>query len=317
MAVTNAPLKVITWNVYEGASLLPLISRNENVLRRRTVRVFRQFLATNFNARATSMAKIFQRLQPDIIGLQEMSIWSLTPPPGSRAPSVTYNFLTILQEKLRAAGLNYRVVARNNNFSGVMLGATGYTYGLSDFDVILARSNFSGTFSNIQQRNFTVNSTFLVGGRPFPLTLGWSSADVTFAGGTFRVVNTHFPPFSPLVRAANTTELLRGPLNTSLPTLLMGYFNVNANNNTLNYRRFINAGFTDAWTANRRIPGNDCCHDTDLLNVSPRLTRRDTLFLYRNGFTSNRVFRLGVLQRSRTPGALWPSRFAGLYATFQ
>ncbi|SFT05252.1 endonuclease/exonuclease/phosphatase family protein [Marininema halotolerans] len=317
MAITNRPLKVITWNVYEGAALLPLITRNQNAVRQRTVRVFRQFLATDFNARATSMSKIFQRLQPDIIGLQEMSIWTLTPPPGSRAPSVTYNFLTILQEKLRAAGLNYRVVARNNNYSDTLPGATGYTYGLSDFDVILARSDFSGTFSSIQQRNFNVNDTYIVGGRPFSLVLGWSSVNVTFAGGTFRIVNTHLPPIDPRIRTANTTELLRGPLNTSLPTLLMGFFNLNANNNTLNYRRFINAGFTDAWTANRRIPGNDCCRDTDLLNVSPRLTRRDALFLYRNGFTSNRIFRLGVSQRSRTPGALWPSRYAGLYATFQ
>ncbi|SFT05267.1 endonuclease/exonuclease/phosphatase family protein [Marininema halotolerans] len=317
MAVINGNLKVVTWNVYEGASLLPLVTRNPNVLLRRTVRVFRQFLATDFNARATAMATILQRVQPDIIGLQGMSIWTLTPPPGSRAPSVTYNFFTILQQKLQALGLNYNIIARNTNYSDTLPGATGYTYGLSDFNVIFARSGFTGRLSNIQERNFKVNNVYQVGGRPFPVVLGWSSVDITYRGSTFRVVNTHLPPFAPIVRTANTTELLQEPLNTNLPTILMGFFNINANNNPLNYRRYVNAGFTDAWTANRRTPGNTCCNNYDLLNVSSQLTRRDAFFFYRNGFTSNRIFRLGVLQRSRTPGALWPSRFAGLYATFQ
>lgn len=87
--------------------------------------------------------------------------------------------------------------------------------------------------------------------------------------------------------------------NTSLPVVMVGDFNSNANgepdlpDNTPTYSALIDAGFEDAWTVlNPGVTGNTCCQAPDLSNPTSDLSERIDLVLTRAGM-GELVLRVG------------------------
>lgn len=302
-------LSIMTWNIYFGADLTPLINTTPEEVPEVVTEIFNQFEQTNFPARAKSIAKRICRAKPDIIGLHEVAVWTINSPTNLSI----IDFLDILLEDLKKLGLDYNIVAINRNFRSRLPSSTGAIIGILDRDVILSKSKSPLKFSNIQENNFETNLVVPVGGLPFTVLRGWSSVDVCLSGRKFRLVNTHLEGNSAEVRFAQANELLKGPGATDLPLIFIGDFNSDAESDeSPTYDLLIDSGFIDAWDIAGEGPGFTAFQARDLLNPISTLSERIDLILYRDGFNVKKIKRVGNQQRDRTPCGLWPSDHAGV-----
>ncbi|GGE55877.1 endonuclease/exonuclease/phosphatase family protein [Priestia taiwanensis] len=302
----------MTWNLYLGADLTPFVTATPAQIPQTVTNVFRQFLATNFPVRVEAIADQIARKRPDIIGLQEAELWQLFVP---NFPTVTYDFIELLLHALRQRGLYYELAAFNNNLSIQLPSSTGNIVGRLDRDAILIRQGVGLNIVQRQEANFQTNLTLPIAGQPITLLRGWSFLDIVKQGKTFRVINTHLEPVSPAVQVAQGNELLAGPANTTLPLILLGDLNSNANGpGTPTYGNLINAGFQDTWLAVGQGTGATAIQDADLLNAVSSLNARIDFILFKNGWQPLLADVVGDQQSDRTPTALWPSDHAGVAA---
>ncbi len=303
----------MTWNIYIGADLTPLINTTPEQLPEVVTEVFDQFKQTDFCQRSKSIAMQICLSRPDIIGLQEAALWTKQ----SRTSDCVVNFLNILLRDLKALDLDYSVVAVNRNFRDRLPSSTGDIIELLDRDVILARSELPLEFTNIQEKNFQTNLVVPVGGQPLTILRGWSSVDICLYGKKFRLVNTHLEAESEEIRFAQANELLTGPGSTDLPLVFIGDYNSNANAcEAPTYDLLIDAGFKDSWHIAGIGPGFTAVQARNLLNPISTLSERIDLILFRNRFCVKKINTVGDKQRDRTPSGLWPSDHAGVVTTF-
>lgn len=123
---------------------------------------------------------------------------------------------------------------------------------------------------------------------------GWSSIDVQVRGRAFRVINTHLedrlPPALPDVQLLQAAELLTKPANTTLPVILAGDFNSDANGNYSpgTYSFLTNQGtFTDPGSATRDLTWG---HDESLSDPAvPFVYRLDWILFRGSSFRTNKV----------------------------
>ncbi len=313
-------VKIMTWNIYFGSSLTPVVGTTPVELPQRVTEIYRQFQATNFPVRAGAIADQIAKKEPDIIGLQEVAKWQLLLPQNSKIV-VTYDFVSILLKELEKRGLHYQVLAETRDTDVTLPSSHGFNVRFLDRDVILARKHSGLKFSNIQTKNFEASLTVPIGGNLVKTLFGWSSVDVEICGKKFRLVNTHLQPGSPLipetlqVQLAQADELLNGPGATQLPLVFIGDFNSNSNGSGPSYNKLINAGFKDSWKIAGIGDGLTCCQDADVLNLISQLFVRIDLILFRGDFKVKKIDVVGEEQEDRTRTALWPSDHAGVVAT--
>lgn len=308
-------LSVMTWNIYFGASLLPLFNALPEQIPFRVTEVFRQFLATNFPMRAKAIARIIKLKNPDIIGLQEAAIWKLIPP---NSNVVEYDFIKILLCELNKLGLCYKVAILNNNFEGTLPSSSNNLVSLHDRDVILVREYSEIEIIKRQEANFVNNLVVDVGGFPITILHGWSYIDACFKGAIFRLLNTHLEVNDENIQIAQANELISGPGNTAFPLFFIGDFNANANGGNITYENLISAGFKDVWDIAGVGDGFTCCQDNDLLNAFSTLSTRIDLILVKN-FVDLDVIRVTVVgdkDSDKTKTKLWPSDHASVVAEF-
>ncbi|WP_328876017.1 endonuclease/exonuclease/phosphatase family protein [Streptomyces sp. NBC_00287] len=331
-------LRVLTRNMYLGADLRPVLGATDNAsVIAAVTRVYAQVEATNFPERAEAMADEIADSDPHLVGLQEVKLWrSQTPADFSPTPNATvveYDFLQTLLDELAARGKHYAAVATSTNSDREIPRSTPtglQDIRLTDHDVILARTDLPAkrfSVANPQQGRFDARLVIphpVLGSIAFPQ--GWAAVDATLGGRTMRVVNTHLEALSPAVQARQGAELLDGPLDTELPTVLLGDLNSAAGgvgavpgmSDTPTYANFLAAGFRDVWTeTRRRDPGFTCCQAPDLRNPTSTLSQRLDYVLFRNGFEAVRAERVGEEPADRTPSGLWPSDHAGVAAALR
>jgi hypothetical protein len=111
----------LSWNVYLGASVQPLILADSTEWPAIVEAGFQQVLQTNFAERATAIADRIDAVDPDLIGLQEVSHWLVQSPGDQSTTSPTpatetvADFLSILLSALEARGLAYDAVVVSTN----------------------------------------------------------------------------------------------------------------------------------------------------------------------------------------------------------
>jgi endonuclease/exonuclease/phosphatase family metal-dependent hydrolase len=329
-------LTVLTRNLYLGADLDRIFTaQTPQELVLAVGQVFAMVQATNFPERAKALAGEIAALDPQIVGLQEVTLWRSGPADSIplNAKTIEYDFLKILLKELAGRGKSYDAVARVQNADAEAPGLT--STGLKDFritdhEVILARTDLpKKVFSvdNIQSGNFVAtkkSSNILLG--PIPIPCGWVAVDARLQGETIRVVSTHLERSDPVTQVAQGQELLTSPLNTTLPTVLLGDLNSDANgggtlgeSDTATYgNMLVQGGFVDAWTtAGGNDGGSTWGHAENLLNPTPSLTERIDFVLTRGGITAASANRVGHELKDRTPSGLWPSDHAGVWAVLQ
>jgi endonuclease/exonuclease/phosphatase family metal-dependent hydrolase len=280
---------------------------------------------TDFPARAAAIAKEVDAARPDLIGLQEATIWRT----GSLldlgdASHVEYDFTRILVSALADRGLTYRAVAKSTNADLAFPASVDgdfKTLRMTDQDVILARVKRGARYSVIDtdhgnyEANFDLNIP-VIGDQAF--TRGWAAVDVRAGkrGRPFRFVTTHLDAFDSAVRDAQAQELLAGPASSlKVPVLVAGDFN--AIPGSALFTDMTHAGFADAWPAlHGSAPGYTGTQSDTLDNPTSQLSERiDAVFLRGSRTGVLAADTIGDTPADKTPAGLWPSDHAGVTAT--
>ncbi|MDR7236490.1 endonuclease/exonuclease/phosphatase family protein [Neobacillus drentensis] len=293
----------LTWNIYRGADISPLIDPTPAAV----TQVFRQFLATNFPVRAKAIAREIASKKPDLIGLQEAEKWVLEIPTFS---IVTYDLIEILLDALREIGLHYEVAALLENPNALSQGlhdSNGNKISFLNRNAILIRKDHGLKVINRQVSHFkTMFDGFL---------RGWCAVDVKVDGHVFRMITTHLEPLNPPTRVGQAQELIDGPANTDLPVIITG--DLNSTPNSPPYNILITNGFRDVWNAVGEGLGLTCCQGADLLNAVSSLIIRIDYILFKNGWKPKEAELVGEEQSDRTRTGLWPSDHAGVSASLR
>jgi endonuclease/exonuclease/phosphatase family metal-dependent hydrolase len=319
-------LKVMTRNLYLGADLIPLAgARDESAFEQAAAQRYQTVLANNFPKRAKALAAEIRRAKPDLVGLQEATIWrrgadGVKDGPQTPATRVVYDSTTALLKALKAAHAPYRVAVGRDWFDFEAPTALGYDVRVTQRNAILVRKGskvkirkrFSGRFAH----HFDPPT---VRGAARQLR-GWVGVDGTLAKRKFRFVDTHLEAYSPAIADQQMQELLarRGPLGSKRRrAILVGDFNSapGANPNNRGDSREASAYYSavDAGFRNPLPRRNTCCFAEDLRSTADHLDTWIDHVLVRPRI---KALRSGIVGR-RQVGGLYPSDHAGIFATLR
>ncbi|MFZ0161223.1 MAG: endonuclease/exonuclease/phosphatase family protein [Kineosporiaceae bacterium] len=323
---TPTDLKVMTRNLYLGADLTPaLVATDTASFLGAVAMIYGTAQFTDFPARAEALADEIQSGDPDLVGLQEVTVWETS---GPGVPK-TQDFLAILQDELSARGLHYAVasVSDNANIGPVPLvspcapdtpvGACLVT--LKDRDVVLVNEDTPSLYWwGARNRDYTAQQEFtppVPGAAPISFKRGWASIEASYRGERFRFVNTHLETESfPAVQEAQAAEFLAGPARSWGPVIVTGDFNSAADGSTTTTYATLTQRFRDAWWTQPGDKGLTCCQSGTLTNPASQLSTRIDLVLGRNGAYPISAKVLGATPFQAAP-PLWASDHAGVVAT--
>ena len=338
----HVPVRVMTWNVYMGAELEPLLNASsEDEVPALAADYWSSVQASDFRSRAEAIAMAVAAADPDAIALQEVMLFR-TQSPGdattdapTAARDTALDFLAILGDALTSAGLDYRVAAESDNFDiEVPMAVDGGLNDLriTDRDVILARGDHEVIHTNSDR--FSVNRTVQVGQASFVLTRGWAYADLILsrAGNTQEIVRFATTQLEsdafPDVQQAQADELLSRVwvyfFGGMFPTVVAGDLESPPDSaNTTGLQALWDAGLRDAWTLGAsEDPGFTCCHAPTLDGDAPLSRRVDYILAgFENMYgtpvppTFNSVRIVGTDAAGHTAAGRWASTHAGLFAS--
>jgi len=184
---------------------------------------FQEMLNSNIPQRAEGIATEIRRHRPDLIGLQEVTTLR-TGVYGQPADVVVVDGLQSLLRGLEKQGLHYKAIAVQTNAVVDLPALDGsgnlITAGFTDYDAVLVRTDLPVSelkVSNISMQHYSVILPFAVGGQSIPFLRGWISLQGKVRGKEYKFVTTHLETFSADIQAAQTNELIAGPLNSALP----------------------------------------------------------------------------------------------------
>ncbi len=211
---------VMTRNLYLGADLGPAISStgfaefiNANG------KILRDVDTNDFPTRAKGLASEIKAKSPDLVGLQEVSMWRTGPaglprnkptdaPETFTSTEVKYDYLDLLMGQLNKGKKRYRVVHVTTEFDFEAPAnyddnaATGDLFGgeingrLTMRDVILARTGAGVKTRNAKGANYDTFFNPLVSGIPVTVDRGWGSVQAKVRKSPwFKFVNTHLEAF--------------------------------------------------------------------------------------------------------------------------
>jgi endonuclease/exonuclease/phosphatase family metal-dependent hydrolase len=214
-----------------------------------------QINSTDIPGRAARLADEIRTSQPDLIGLQEATEWRSGT---CGSTTVLYDQLQLLLDALKARNMHYTKVAVQvfPTIEAPTLVA-GQCLSFTDRNAVLAKTELRPTgmeISNIQMQQYQHYLDLSALGLP-PIYHGFLSCDIRAGSESFRFYSTHlestyaFDPNGQL-QSAQGGELLNIVNNSTLPTVLSGDFNSNAETGpeqTPTVGMILAAGFTDVW----------------------------------------------------------------------
>jgi len=308
-------MTVMSQNLYLGASLTPALTAGSEVEFLEALNgILFEFTITDYGVRSGAIANEIAATAPDLIGLQEVAIWTLS---AQGTPILTVDFLTILQLQLAGRGLSYSEVAVSDNadIGPIPLG-DGTEVRFQDRDVILkndAGSNLVITSS--ASGRYSAQQTLGTPIGPLSFDRGWALVDGTYDGKKFRFVNTHLETEDfAAVQEAQTAEFLAGPARKGGAVIAVGDFNSAADGSTTaSYGMLTKSKFDDVWDVNPGDDGFTCCQNSDLTNDSSALVSRIDLVLTHGAARGLSAVVIGNTHFQASP-PLWPSDHAGIVA---
>jgi endonuclease/exonuclease/phosphatase (EEP) superfamily protein YafD len=278
---------------------------------------------TDFPARAKLIADEIEAARPDLVALEEASLFRTGPGLsclGQNVPATTVaiDFLAILQAELTDRHLHYDLASSIDNFDAQLCAFDGAAFldvRLTDRDAILVRRGVATR--NVLSGTFAAKALYPAAGSALPAPRGWSSVEVGSRHGWFRFAMTHLEQeLFATVQEAQARELVGILAGGPMPVILAGDFNAGPELEaiTTSYPDLLAAGYRDPWPRlQRRHPGPTCCFDEALLTGVLR-TRID-LTLYRGAVRPQATWRIGLADRTAT--GLHASDHAGLVTIFQ
>jgi endonuclease/exonuclease/phosphatase family metal-dependent hydrolase len=326
----SVPITVMSRNLYLGAELSPLFTLADPMqLPFVVASLWGDVQANDFATRAAAIAHEIAVQEPQLIGLQEVALYSAQAPD---QPPVVLDYLALLQASLMARGLDYRVAASVDNISIELPYFTGSSFGMINYtlrDIILARGDVQT--SNAAAANYSAMLPLSVAGTPVFVPRGWTAVDATRYGTTIRFVNTHLESFHPVFNGLQAAELMGILAGEEKSVVLVGDINSGPGDpdNRPAYGIFQTAGFTDAWSsAHPGVDGFTCCFDDNLSELTRTPDHRIDVVLFRQPRNADvGVQRVSAATVGGAPGDrvwstlagahLWPSDHLGVVATLQ
>jgi Endonuclease/Exonuclease/phosphatase family len=328
-AAPGAPqITVMTQNLYVGTGLDDVFgASSESQLVGNVSRDWATVLATDFPTRAGALADEIVRVRPEVVGLQEVSLWRDQTPsdvrthPVPNATHVAFDFLAILLAALSARGLPYVAVATSTNADveapRLAPGGDLVDVRVTDRDALIVRADVADRVGNPMHGHYTVQRAlpYLIG--PVRNTRGWTSIDYRLdPGPTVRVFETHLELDAPDARGIQRLqgdEALAIIAASPHPVIALGDFNAPADASDT-YRDLTEA-LDDAWTSARPSdPGPTCCQTELLADAAEREGIRIDLVLTSEDWPVTWVARIGDRPFRADPPPVWTSDHAGVTA---
>jgi endonuclease/exonuclease/phosphatase family metal-dependent hydrolase len=280
------------------------------------VKTVLEVAASRIPQREALLAEEIANLQPDLVALQEVTLYRKGPLGQPPATEVMYNQLQSLMDALGQRGLHYEVVTVNNLMDAELPTPLGFDFRMTDRDAMLARTDLPPSdfaISNVQQGIYQAEWSFGI----IPVPRGWMTVDVQIGVAAFRFANTHLesPPAPSDIQVAQATELMQILSGTTMPVALLGDFNANAEPGQDHYPTtdvILEAGFVDAWHALHPLDTGYTwpLHGEDPSTSSEQPYERiDLIFL--RGLGAADVFKTGGWHSS---SGLWLSDHNGVFA---
>ncbi|UGS37518.1 hypothetical protein DSM104329_03934 [Capillimicrobium parvum] len=310
-------LTVMSRNLYLGADIIKLASAPDLPTEQANAKALHDtVLATNFPARAKEIADEIKRTKPDVIGLQEVARY-FRGADGvhdgvNNATTPLFDWLQILQGELRARGLNYRVVSRQDELDVEVPSDDGYDIRLVLGNAVLVKAGRKARVKVISDRNgiFTNQLTVPLPDQQVVLKRGYAGFVGSVGGRRFLFLDPHAEAYSGDIAGAQLQEMLDTVAsNRKLPTILAGDFNsdpAQAGADAKAYNAAIGAGFVNT---GKRV--STCCQDERLDNAQSKLTQWIDHVLVRPKMRVLRWQVIGNKVGDKVDG-LWPSDHAGL-----
>ena len=341
-------LRVMTYNVYLGTDLEPLLgATGEAAFLTAAARAWAELEQTDFPSRAGRIADQIAKVRPDVLGLEEVALWSVSAPYDPTQPPlapfvVQYDFLQSILRALKARGLEYVAAAADTTSDVAAPVPTAFDAAgdptafalvrFQDRDAVLVRRGvrFADARHGVYQTYLPLNLM----GAESGIFNGWSSIRATVDGRTFRFVATHLNAEYAPVNAGQAQELVGLLRSEAGPVVLVGDFNsgpgVSADFAPA-YGLVAGAGFTDLWPVahpkeagltNGPADGVGYLDAAGVLIPWPSLqftTRVDLVWVRDRLGVPHRVYAatFGDQPRDRTAAGLWPSDHAAVGMVFE
>ncbi|MBZ5583213.1 MAG: hypothetical protein LAQ30_13610 [Acidobacteriia bacterium] len=265
----DATVRIMTQNMDQGTGEGYIIAAASGAIPGFTLAdavdlTFAELNAGHLQQRAALLAGKIAEQKPDIVALQEVTLWRIGPTPGTALVPV-YDQLTFLLSELLKRGALYSAVAVNTVDDVALPGNKIGALRLTSRNVLLARLDWQSPalyFTDVRSHIF--NNALTISG--LQVQSGWISATVHKGDHQFFLIATHLQSAVPnfnlavTVQVAQAGELLSALQYVTGPVVLCGDFNSDANDNpgvldfTPTADNIKAAGYTEVWGALK--PGN-------------------------------------------------------------
>lgn len=248
---------VMTQNVYVGGYVDRILTATDpNQVPVLVAITFQELMFSDVPARLGAIADEIGRTNPQLVGLQEISLVRYQSPSdaiyGGTTPATIpiLDFLQILEASLAARGLDYQVagVIENVDIELPMIVSPPPNLAfddvrLTDYDVVLARGDVE--ISNVEEVSYDDFISFA----GYPIHRGYVAVDATIGNRTYRFANTHLEPDDLDTRNDQAEQLIAALDGRENPVIIVGDLNTPAPYGDV-YNTFLTAGYVDAWDHN-------------------------------------------------------------------
>ncbi|MFN7998721.1 MAG: endonuclease/exonuclease/phosphatase family protein [Bryobacteraceae bacterium] len=255
----DSSVSIMTQNMDQGTGLGYIVAAafGQGTVADAVDLTFAELQASHLSARAELIATKIAEQKPDLVALQEVTLWRIGPDP-AHANRPVYDQLAYILKDLMKLRVPYGVVAVNKVDDIALAGNQVHALRITSSNVLLVRMAFRWPvlyFSDVQSHIF---STPLAIG-DLTSNSGWISAKVHVGRKEFLLATVHlastipgYPPATD-VQVSQAQELLATLQNSSVPVVICGDFNSDANEDptVLDYTptagMIRDAGYTEVW----------------------------------------------------------------------
>jgi len=319
-------LGVMTYNVYLGADLQPLIQAPPESFIEEAGKAWAHVQEFDFATRAEAIAAQIAEKRPHLVGLQEVALWETAPRSNPAALTTRYDYLRLLLDALAARGTPYEAVAVNPHLTaGPLPVSDDLVVRFTERNAIIARSDLDDEtlfVTNPVSRIFQARIPLLLGGQPFMLTRGYATVDVQFRGKWTRFATAHLEAFSVLVRKFQAQELAFALSGAPHDVILAGDLNSHRDFEGDSWQILTGSGLTDVWTETMPgDPGYTATFGDDLVGPPSELDHTVDYILRTSDGALDGVNGEGEVVgdeiEDQTSTGWWPSDHAGVFGVAQ
>jgi endonuclease/exonuclease/phosphatase family metal-dependent hydrolase len=321
---------VMTRNLYLGTGLNNIVGVSSlDELVAAVDEDWANVLANDFPTRAAALAEEIASARPDVVGLQEVTLYRDQAPsdiqtqPDPNATRVVLDLLAVLQAELSTHGTPYTAVATSTN-ADLEVARTDADDGLvdvriTDRDVILVRSDVADRVSSPVHGHYAAVRVLPSWPGPIANTRGWASIDYSpDRRTTVRILTTHLEVSGPRagrIQEQQAQEAVALIAASPHPVIALGDFNSPADGSATDTYTRLTEVLDDAWVTDRPAdPGATCCQAELLDNAVGQEDVRLDLVLVPRGWRVTGVARTGAEPFRDTPPPHWASDHVGVTA---